>query len=149
MTSAELTAALDAHDKWLARVAGGVRLDLTGDVLLRADFRGCGLSWAVFRGSNLVTCQLDWCDLRCCDFRGADLSTATFCRSILAGSAFAGARVNRTSPELVGELIAREAATPARRRLASWIGDALRGPWPGPIDDPDWPWAQSVLARYR
>jgi hypothetical protein len=149
MTAAELTAALDRHDKWLARVAGGVRLDLSGQTVRDGDFRGRDLSWAVFGLATLADCKLDWCDMRCCDFRNADLRTATFCRSILAGSAFAGARPNWDSPELVGELIARESATPARQRLAAWIADPIRGPWPGPVDDPEWPWAASVLARYR
>lgn len=149
MTAAELVAALDRHDAWLARSPGGARLDLSGQTVRGADFRGRDLSWAIFRGAVLDSCRLDWCDLRCCDFRGADLRTATFSRSILAGSAFAGARINWSSPELVGELIAREAATPARQRLAAWIADPIRGPWPGPVDDPEWPWAQTALARYR
>jgi hypothetical protein len=149
MTAAELTTALDRHDAWLARSPSGVRLDLSRQAVQGGDFRGRDLSWAVFGLATLADCSLDWCDLRCCDFRNADLLTATFSRSILAGSVFAGARVNWSSPELVGELIAREAATPARQRLAAWIADPIRGPWPGPVDDPEWPWAQAVLARYR
>lgn len=146
-----MTEALDRHHAWLSRSPGGVRLDLSGQAVQGSDFRGRDLSWAVFRGATLAGCKLDWCDLRCCDFRGADLRTATFSRSILAGSAFAGAWVNWTSPELAGELIALSAATPARQRLAAWIADPIRGPWPDPrrlAVDPEWPWARSVLARY-
>jgi len=149
MTAAALATALDKHDKWLARSPGGVRLDLSRQTVQGGDFRGRDLSWAIFALATLAGCKLDWCDLRCADFRNADLRTATFSRSILAGAVFAGARINWSSPELVGELIAREASTPARRRLAAWIADPIRGPWPGPVADPEWPWAQTVLARYR
>ncbi len=148
MTAAALATALDNHDRWLARSPGGVRLDLSRQTIQGGDFRGRDISWAVFGLATLADCRLDWCDLRCSDFRNADLRTATFSRSILAGSVFSGARINRTSPELVGELIAREANTDARRKMAAWIADPMRGPWPGVIRDPEWLWAASVLARY-
>lgn len=151
MIAAAIATALDNHDRWLARSPGGVRLDLSGQAMQGGDFRGRDLSWAVFALATLASCKLDWCDLRCADFRNADLRTATFSRSILAGSAFAGARINWSCSELVGELIAREAAIPARQRLAAWIADPIRGPWPdrGRLEiDPEWPWARSVLARY-
>jgi len=148
MTAAALATALDNHDRWLARSPGGVRLDLSGQTVQGGDFRGRDLSWAIFALATLVNCKLDWSDLRCCDFRNADLRSATFSRSILAGAVFSGARINWSCPELVGELIAREASTTGRRRMAAWIADPIRGPWPGPVDDPEWPWAASVLARY-
>ena len=83
------------HEEWLKGTGKGMRANLIGDDLSRANLRGANLRGANLRGANLRGADLSGADLyganlyganlRGADLRGADLSGANLSRANLSG----------------------------------------------------------------
>jgi hypothetical protein len=73
-TVEELKEILEKHKKWAFNEDAGVRADLSGADLRRADLSGADLSGADLRRADLRRADLSGADLRRADLRRADLS---------------------------------------------------------------------------
>ncbi|HQN50112.1 MAG TPA: pentapeptide repeat-containing protein, partial [Phenylobacterium sp.] len=97
-TQAQLDEALNAHERFVNRAGGGMRLILRYTVLDGLDLAGRDL-----REVDLSACSLVGCDLRVarldqavlfgCDLSQADLTGATLVRADLRGTVLCGANL--------------------------------------------------------
>jgi hypothetical protein len=77
----ELATILENHAKWIRDQEGGVRADLSGADLSRANLYGADLS-----GANLSRANLSRADLYGANLSGANLSRANLSRADLSGA---------------------------------------------------------------
>ena len=80
----ELADILKKHKMWLNGEVGGIRADLYGTDLCRADLYAADLRWANLCGA----------DLRGADLHGANLSWANLCGANLSGADLRGANLS-------------------------------------------------------
>src|ERR1700729_1717460 len=82
-TPDEIVRIFDAHERWLKKLTGGIRADLTFQVLSGAHLSGIVLRAAKLTGCDLSYSRLTGADLRQCDLFSADLHGADLCEADL------------------------------------------------------------------
>lgn len=85
MTTEELQAVLNEHEKWL-RGTGGKRANLWGSEIWGANLKGVDLGGANLMGANLKGANLGGANLKDADVRGADIRGANLWCAILRGA---------------------------------------------------------------
>src|ERR1700761_9096846 len=99
-TPEEIVRIFEAHERWLKKQNGGIRADLTFQVLSGANLQGIVLRAAKLTGCDLSYARLDGADLRQCDLfsadlHGADLSDADLSHADLRGANLRDAKLRR------------------------------------------------------
>ncbi|MEJ0044069.1 MAG: pentapeptide repeat-containing protein [Rhizomicrobium sp.] len=99
LTQQELNTVLQSHERYLARIGGGLRahlahakldgLNLANRNLTDADFSGASLVGANVSGSNLERATF-----YCADLRGCNLQSSRLPRADLRGASFNGAKLS-------------------------------------------------------
>ena len=108
MNANELKNILKLHKKWLNNEEGGLKANLRGAILYRADLRGANLRGAILyradlRGADLRGANLRGADLRKANLRGADLRGADLSGANLRGANLRGANLYRV--DLCGAIL--------------------------------------------
>ena len=91
MNANELKNILKLHKKWLNNEEGGLKANLRGAILYRADFCGAILYRVDLRGADLREANLRGADLHEANLRGAILYRADFCGADLREATLRGA----------------------------------------------------------
>lgn len=120
---------------------GGLRHTLAADSLRGADLHG----------ADLMCAALDGADLTGADLRGADLRGIRLRGAHLEGINVAGARLNWSCRELIGEILRQAAGDdPAKTALALEVSTNESRCWPEwvGVDEPLEAWYLGVLLPF-
>src|SRR5271169_4620861 len=125
-TPEEIVQLLDRHERWLRKAPGGIRADLTLQVLSGANLsrivlRGAKLAGCDLSNARLVSADLSECDLFSANLSNADLTNANLKRADMRGinlraANLTGARLDRADLR-TGTLLG-----PAQDGAVSFVG---------------------------
>ena len=130
ISNEQLKEILDKHLLWLKSEKYGVRANLSGSYLSRANLIGANLSGADIRGANLRGANLSGADLSGADLSGADLSGADLIGAYLSGSHLSRANLigaYLSGADLIGANLSRAYLSKADLSGADLSGADLSG----------------------